>query len=704
MLLAELNRDQFKISFYGRYVDFVDLEEVSNYHNQNYNKNIVVEHIPIEGDSEIDKIDQLKELAAYMQGSPFEDLRSSDLQKKFEKAINSQFEVAVIATMSAGKSTLINALLGQELMPTENRACTATIVKLKDNDEASSFKGKIFDNDDNLLEEISNVDLEKMRKLNEDEKVDYIELEGDIPLISSEKTSLEIIDTPGPNSSNNPEHKKKTYRVIKKEAKPVVLYILDANNLGTNDDANLLKAVAEQMSRDDKQSTDRFIFALNKIDMIDVGRGGRTSDYIRDAKEHLKNHGIDNPNIYPISAELAKLIRMKFNGAELTFMQERNLALSDYFNGEEDKHLINYAPLSNLRKEDLYEKINSAKKKEDAYLEALYHSGIPSIEVAINEYLDKYTLPLNIQDAINPILKIIKAKQWKDELQNKINENDSLREKIIKKIDMINEEINKGEKARELRDKIDDFNISEVEINERIEETTIKIEERITDIRDKFKNKGDIKTSEANIIVKKLKEKISDLEADIYTDLETMREEILIEESNKLIKGYKEHLEDLIQLDEDEIEFQWNDLDYFTVNLPANNELVSSYKREREVKREPIGIWEKVRSFLGKQYFGKEEIVSLTNLLDEFENEVTDQFLKNINKTKEIYLKEEVESLKNYFLDLIDKLDQTINNKLEKINDLSKDKEEIIHKIKEDKKKVEWLNDFSNKVNSILEI
>ena len=34
--------------------------------------------------------------------------------------------------MSSGKSTLINALLGEELLPNENQACTSKIFKIID--------------------------------------------------------------------------------------------------------------------------------------------------------------------------------------------------------------------------------------------------------------------------------------------------------------------------------------------------------------------------------------------------------------------------------------------------------------------------------------------------------------------------------------------------------------------------------------------
>ena len=58
--------------------------------------------------------------------------------------------------------------------------------------------------------------------------------------------------------------------VIKNDTyKPLVLYILNATQLGINDDNYLLNIIRDEMNSKDKQSKDRFIFVLNKIDDFD---------------------------------------------------------------------------------------------------------------------------------------------------------------------------------------------------------------------------------------------------------------------------------------------------------------------------------------------------------------------------------------------------------------------------------------------------
>lgn len=44
-------------------------------------------------------------------------------------------KIGIFATMSTGKSTLINALIGYNLCPSQNQACTTKVLKFTNNDE-----------------------------------------------------------------------------------------------------------------------------------------------------------------------------------------------------------------------------------------------------------------------------------------------------------------------------------------------------------------------------------------------------------------------------------------------------------------------------------------------------------------------------------------------------------------------------------------
>lgn len=130
-LVDEYSSRDFKITFHGTMLDYEDVEAVAREVKEK-GINIELEHIPAREVS--DKEAVIDAIFNEIQLGPFEELKQSDIVKAFNMAKSSDFEVNVVATMSAGKSTLINALLRQKLMPAKREACTATITEIKDND------------------------------------------------------------------------------------------------------------------------------------------------------------------------------------------------------------------------------------------------------------------------------------------------------------------------------------------------------------------------------------------------------------------------------------------------------------------------------------------------------------------------------------------------------------------------------------------
>ena len=134
-MLREVGNDKnFHIVFRGISPDFEDLQLIA----ENAKKdgfNIMCEH---EHATETeDKIPVIEKIFEDIQKCPYDfaELRLPDLRDAFEKAKNEEFSVDVIGTMSAGKSTVINALLAHKLMPSQKKACTAKITEIKDRDE-----------------------------------------------------------------------------------------------------------------------------------------------------------------------------------------------------------------------------------------------------------------------------------------------------------------------------------------------------------------------------------------------------------------------------------------------------------------------------------------------------------------------------------------------------------------------------------------
>ena len=211
ILFEECSSRDFNLTFQGTILDYEDVEAMAREAKEKQGINIKLTHIPAKEVS--DKEVAISEIFEQIQAGPFDELKQPDVIKAFNMAKSSDFEVNVVATMSAGKSTLINALLRQKLMPAKQEACTATITEIKDNDN-ECFMAKVYDANGTLIQTYPELTFKIMDALNSNPAVSKIRVEGNIPFVSAEDISLVLVDTPGPNNSRDPEHKAATYRML----------------------------------------------------------------------------------------------------------------------------------------------------------------------------------------------------------------------------------------------------------------------------------------------------------------------------------------------------------------------------------------------------------------------------------------------------------------------------------------------------------
>ncbi|WP_054939440.1 dynamin family protein [Paenibacillus ihuae] len=702
ILIDELNETEFQLVFQGTLPDYDDVTEACEKYNQSKAAKIQLAHIPAEGKD--DKISELTQLVHEMQHGPFEELRSDAIKKNFEKALSSDFEIAVIATMSSGKSTLINSLLGKELMPSKQAACTATIASIKNAPNRNEFIGRCYDLEGNEIEPLQPLDSDRMKEFNNNEEVSHIEIEGNIPYISSKSMNLILVDTPGPNNSRNSAHKDHTYRVIKNESKPLVLYVLNSTQLSTDDDNNLLSIVAEQMKSGGKQSKDRFIFAVNKIDLFDPERE-TIEDTLKDVGDYLQDKGIMNPNIFPVSAETAKLIRMDQNGDILTRKQQQTLNAHDFFIEEPQMHLVKYAPLSNTKKRKLLSQIEQARRINDTYAEALIHSGIPSIEEAINEYLDKYAVTSKITAAVNSFKDIVEGKKMEQQLQAQMSGNEELRKNINAQMKRIQEEISKGQKASAFKERINNKKYDVRAVMRRIEG---KVHTKIDDFAAVFNNEGSIEVSRANKIISKLKEDISSLQSDIKTDLEIIILATMQNDADQLLEEYRSYVKDLIEVSGDSL--QHDEFQIFAVDIPDAKMLVDNMKYNKSVA--DGDRWVKTSTWWRPSTWGSgyyettyvtKTLVDVDRIAEEVINPSKQDLLNNVNEAQ-AYLDNEVAKLKAFFNTEINRLEELLLLKVKEIEELSGDSEILNSRIQEDIEKSKWLHNFVGRLERILEI
>ncbi|WP_313129678.1 dynamin family protein [Pseudescherichia vulneris] len=334
----------------------------------------------------------------------------------FQAAFDRDFNLYVVATMSSGKSTLINAMLGQDILPAANEATTATIAQITDDKTlGSSFMARRINSSGRASDEVA-VSAELMKEWNMMEDTRQIELRGNIVSMQErDNVRLVLTDTPGPNNSQDDEHERVTMSYIQdSQRNPLILYVLNASQLGINDDQHLLRLVAQTMNRGGKQSKDRFIFAVNKMDNFDPESGENVSAALERVKTYLQNNGIQNPQVYPISANLTRLLRKNPDARTRKERGDLN-TMTELFEEEASMDLPSYMPLTSRVRRALDDR---------KLMRVEYRSGLPAVEVMIDEYINKYTFPNRLKRAYEALNQAIEKGMREAELTEQLEQDE----------------------------------------------------------------------------------------------------------------------------------------------------------------------------------------------------------------------------------------------------------------------------------------
>ena len=214
--------------------------------------------------------------------------------------------VIVTANMSAGKSTLVNSLIGKDIARTSQEVCTGNICY---------FFNKPFE--DNRVH-FNSQELDYCFQDNKDKDFDWNDATAYAVAFKSDETlkrRICIIDTPGVNSAIRREHGKIAKKCIQEEPYDCLYYILNANKLGTDEEIAYLRWISNNVPRE------KVIFVLNKLDDFRISDDSIKSS-IEGVQKDLIGLGYEKPQIFPISAYYAYLIKKKMQSMILTDDEE----------------------------------------------------------------------------------------------------------------------------------------------------------------------------------------------------------------------------------------------------------------------------------------------------------------------------------------------------------------------------------------------
>ena len=209
--------------------------------------------------------------------------------QRIPKLREERFNLVVVGEFNHGKSTFVNALLGQAVLPAGITPTTATINHITWGDtpaatahmEDGSTKEIELDRGPHAL--VDWVTIEGKDAAH----VKFVDVRGPAPILRDRVT---LVDTPGVNDINE-QRAEITYGYIPRA--DAVLFLLDG--------AQVLKASERAFleQRILRRSRDKIFFVIGKIDLLAPDESEET---LRFARTHLTQVGPD-PMIFPLSAK-----------------------------------------------------------------------------------------------------------------------------------------------------------------------------------------------------------------------------------------------------------------------------------------------------------------------------------------------------------------------------------------------------------------
>lgn len=280
------------------------------------------------------------------------------------------FTVLITANMSAGKSTLINALVGKRVNKSQSMACTAKIHYIYN----KPYEDGYIAEDDGELE--LDADDETLMTDNPNNKSDVIIVSTFYKLLTSLEKPCCIIDTPGVNSAMDLEHKHITNNAIGQASFDKLIYVINADGgIATDDEF----AYMSELSK--KVDVSKAIFVVNKLDRFRSAEDD-VSQSLAGILSDIERSGFKGAAVYPISAYTGYLAKKHLYGDTLSEDEQDDYNDSRRLYRKEAFKLARYYPESvRNRCSQIASKAQSEAEEKD--LQLLVECGLMPLEVAL---------------------------------------------------------------------------------------------------------------------------------------------------------------------------------------------------------------------------------------------------------------------------------------------------------------------------------
>ena len=467
------NNDEVRIIFSGRKIDFQDLQYTIEAQNAKRSEDTRVryqyEHKKVLDDKILSQ--NIEEVVCELKSDRFRKLvkqrktqglneKYKDLDTNYKRAKENEFYIVFAGVYSSGKSTLLNALIRHDVLPTSSQTCTSKNCRIKhnpslknkialtcyDDDKNVVIPKQIFDTDKECAEEFLRISPVEVAEIQESYiNVSTMELEVDLSHlypkdVSDDKFTIVLIDTPGMDSAQSSKngsnrHAETALEAIGMDSKPMILLCADANKYEDKSIGEFMREIIEQSKKEESGFNDRFLFLMNKSDAIEYKKQYKESaentkkrfaEYLTDPSKW--NIGGDEEEMQRMAEDASHFVpRIFMTAARVAYAIEKEAIKEDDDDSEMDALyetyrafrkkvckstpdpdycLAEYCDIPNYRKSEIEIEYKNSLQKDKVQATKL-QCGLVSVESAIKDYINRYAYPIKVRDLLETFEDIL---------------------------------------------------------------------------------------------------------------------------------------------------------------------------------------------------------------------------------------------------------------------------------------------------------
>lgn len=410
------------------------------------------------------------------------------------------------------------------------------------------------------------------------------------------------------------------------------------------------------------------------------------------------------------------------NGEELSETEEEDLEkLVKRFN-RSTRILPKYASLNSTDRDKLIvdaEKHAEAGKEAENAIEAEKHkhkaaeinSGIPAIEMAIKEYLQKYAIAIKIKTVHDTFMKKVIERNMVDNCEAEWAASQESFEAVKRELQEKRDNCDHSEKLQEFRDKVDEIKLD----IKSIKAEQAKVNRRIDRLVESAKDK--VKLEEAEYILTLFKHNLEDIGEDAQVALDNALNNGVRMSCQSIVEEYAEYIR---ELDSDgAFSIGSYDIkkthDFAAFNLDKAEDMLND---EKYVSEESVKVGEKtvkkkgffavIARIFGGGYetvgvYEEQKYVALKQLIQDQVTEVQHSFDKEMNSAIKD-TEEKVDKLKKATMVKLEGLDKMIADLIAEIDKMLISQEKLQEKVKKNAEKAKWIKNFIAQVEDLLTV